>query len=304
MKLMLVDGTNVVVRATEAVRGVELSAAGVPTAAMLVCINILSRHVKRERPDSLVVCWDGGRSRIRTELYPQYKANRAERPADAPERPFSQVQEFLSLANIQHVRRDGWEADDLIARYCQLHRDSRSGGLADEIVIVSADHDLLQLVGPSVTQAKVVSSRAPDEPWDDERVRSALGCAPEHLPYSMALQGDPGDGVPGMRGIGPKKAVKLLAAANWDWPVLLGSLSPENRALVELSYQLVDLRDRPYEEMGLRVTPPAEFRPTLVGGTLYAPLLDFLSRYELLSVINRMMANTLWEPQAETAPHA
>jgi DNA polymerase-1 len=249
--------------------------------------------VRAEQPDSVVACWDGGRSEYRSGIFPDYKANRAERPADDPVRPFGLVKEFLTLANFQHVERAGWEADDLIGRYCQLHREHRLGARDGEVVIISSDHDLLQLVGGGVTQVKV-SSRPPDDRWDAERVVRDLGCTPELLPYSMALQGDPGDGVPGMRGIGPKKAVRLLEAASGQWGVLLDSLSPENRGLVELSHRLVDLREMPYETLGLRVTSPAAFRPTLPGDALFALLLDFLNRYQLRSVVERVTAGTLW----------
>jgi DNA polymerase I len=298
VRLLLLDGNNVLVRAAEATRRAALSADGVPTAALLVFINVLSRHVRAERPDALVVCWDGGRSAYRTAVYPGYKAHRSERPAEDPERPFGLCKEFLSLCNLQHVERPGWEADDLIARYCQLHREHRLGPRDGEIVIISSDHDLLQLLGPGVTQVKV-SSRPPDDRWDAERVQSDLGCTPALLPYSMALQGDPGDGVPGMRGVGPKKAVKLLEAASGDWGVLLDSLSPDNRELVELSHRLVDLRELDYGTLGLRLAMPQYFQPTLPGDAAFGLLLDFLNRYQLRSVIERVVAGTLWGSPAE-----
>lgn len=288
---MLVDGPNILIRAAKATERVPLSADGVPTAALLVFANCLSYHVRAERPDALVVCWDGGRSEYRTALYPAYKAGRPERTEDEDtRRPFGLVKRFLTLAGVQHVERAGWEADDLIARYWQDRRDTSP---RPEVVIVSSDHDLLQLLDPGTTQVKV-SSRPPLDRWDHDRVVADLGCEPSDLPRVMALRGDPGDGVPGLRGVGPKRAVAMMAAAGWQWPTLVASLDVESRDTVLLSFRLVDLRGRPYGDLGLHVALPGPFRPTEPGTALWADLRSWLDRYQMRSVVARLLDGTLW----------
>jgi DNA polymerase-1 len=300
---MLVDANNVLIRAVRATeRSGMATVDGVPTGPLLVFINSLSYHFRTERPDAVVVCWDGGRSRYRIEIFPDYKKDRPKREGrDDPEGPFGLAKRFLSLANLHHVEREGYEADDLIAAYC---RQSGGWGAAvtdvggysapPEIIIVSSDHDLLQLLGPGVTQVKV-SSRPPDDRWDAARVLRDLGCEPRYLPYVMALQGDPGDGVPGLPRIGPKKAVRMMARHDWSWLRLLegGELDEDQRGIVQLALRLVDLRDGPGPS-GLVLADPAVLSPTAPGDAMFEELLAFLRRYELASVERRLLDGTLW----------
>jgi 5'-3' exonuclease len=287
---MLVDGNNLLIRGLRATeRSGMATSDGIPTGALLVFVNSLAHHIQAERPHAVVVCWDGGRSRYRTEVYPQYKEARPAREGrDDPEGHFGLAKRFLSLANIHHVERDGYEADDLIAAYWK-RTSSR-----DNVVILSSDHDLLQLVGYRTVQVKV-SSKPPDDRWDHDRVVAEKGCAPKYLPYVMALTGDPGDGVPGLPGIGPKKAVKLLARHDWSWLRLLdnGELDAQQREVVQLALRLVDLRDGP-GPTGLTLVDPAVLSPTAPGDAMFEELLAFLRRYELASVERRLLDGTLW----------
>jgi DNA polymerase-1 len=294
-RLLLLDGDNLLVRAEFATQRAPLSAGGVPTAALLVFINCLSRHAREERPDRLVVCWDGGRSTFRTELYPGYKGNRPPR-TDAGDgvRPHGLVKRWLTLSNVQHVERAGWEADDLVAAYCA------AAGPQDEVVIVSSDHDLLQLVGDRVIQVKIATGDNATDRWDAARVCERYRVPDvRHLPAVFGLAGDPGDGCPGLPKIGPVKAVKMLSAVDWDWDALLASFEAQPdregwRETAELTRRLVDLRTTPYAQMGLSLAPPAAFRPTGIADALWDALLAFLDQYELRSVLRRLVEGTLW----------
>ena len=109
MKTLAVDGNNLVMRAVKACEGrVALSSDGVFTAPVMVVVNMLSKYVREEAPDRVVVCWDGGRSEMRVALFPDYKAQRSHKPPssefeDYKESSFALVREFLSLANIHHA---------------------------------------------------------------------------------------------------------------------------------------------------------------------------------------------------------
>jgi DNA polymerase I len=304
VSVVLVDGDNILVRAHHAAerpgRPGMRTADGVPTGALVIFINMLSLHLRHEQVDSVVVCWDGGRSEYRTAIYAGYKASRSIPTAEeAAARPHGLAKEFLALAGVHQVERRGWEADDLIAAYRQAIRP-----LDTDLVIVSSDHDLLQLLDEHCTQVKV-SSRPPLDRWDVERVERELGCAPRHLPYSMALQGDPGDDVPGLAGIGPKKAVKMLAAHRWSWLATLETIEhdrgPEDRALVERAYRLVDLRERLYGSLGLPLAPPPPFRPTSPADASWWPLREFMARYELRSAASRLAEGDLWPAPQDAA---
>lgn len=291
MRVMAVDGNNCLVRAERAAeRSGMRSSDGVLTGALLIFVNSLAHHLREERPDAVVVCWDGGRSRFRLDLYPGYKKSRPQRDEsrEDPEGSFGMAKTFLSLANIPHVERQGYEADDLVAEYWRLTEES------DDLVILSSDHDLLQLLGPGVTQVKV-SSRPPDDRWTAERLLAERGYEPRHMPYVMALQGDDGDDVPGLHGIGPKKAAKMMAKHGWSWLGLLASdeLDEEQKEVVQLALRLVDLRDAPPGDF-VPLPPAAVLSPTSPGDLMFESLLAFLRRYELASVERRLVEGSLW----------
>ncbi len=315
---MLVDADNILIRAERAMDNARLSADGVPTAALHVFANSFSRHVREERPDRVVVCWDGGRSRFRTELYPGYKANRVKR-VEGPDyqRPHGLAKQWLSLSNVPHVERAGWEADDLIAAYCEAsYLDVDGHGDPVEVVIISSDHDLLQLVAPAngplgasqggVTQVKVATGSSETDRWDDARVREHYRLGERgRLQLVHSLVGDSGDGIPGLPGIGPVKAVKLLAGVGWDWETLMAQFDADEaragwRDTAELTRRLVDLCGTDYRGMGLSISPPGRFRPTAQGDALWPNLLDFLDRYELRTLRERLVNGELWSAPVGT----
>lgn len=312
MTTLLVDGNNILARATFAAHGkhVQLSAERdgeeVNTAPLLIFINLLSRYVREVEPDRMVVCWDGGRSSYRTQLYPDYKAGRTERAGDddKPESPFAHAKEFLTLAGIHHVELLGVEADDLVAAYWRV-----SMVATERVVILSGDKDFLQLVGPycaqlrpgsgaevrTTTSGKVQSA----ELWDTERVSEEFGCEPRRLPAVMALAGDKGDGVPGVPRVGVKTAVKFLMRNDWSLEQALtaeGRLAP-HADLARTSLKLVDLRS----DFGIcTVERCPEFIPTAPGSLAYDDLVQWLVRYDMASVQDRLTTSTLWSGTALT----
>lgn len=296
--VMLIDGNNILLRAVHAVHGrVRLTSHdGTPTAALHVFISMLSRHIREEQPRRVVVCWDGGVCNYRTTLYPDYKAARRERPEeDEPNKPFAQAKEFLTLAGIHHVERAGWEADDLIACYWRTIKPCDT-----PLVILSSDKDLFQLLDINAVQVRV-SAKPPTDRWTRDRVIEEFGCEPSQLALAMALAGDPGDGVPGLRGFGMKTAVKALRTHNWHLDDVLASRSEEERQIGNICYRLVDLRNVPYTSQGLVLAQPPEFRPTTPVSMEWPDLLAFLERYDLATTRNRLIEGTLWSDPADTS---
>ena len=291
MTALLVDGPNILMRAIRAMERPgqpPLSADGIATGPLLVFINCLSKHIREERPDKVVVCWDGGRSKFRTDIHPGYKAHRTSGASDFEQGSFTLSKAFLSFAGIHHVERPPVEADDLIAYYWRNNRP-----LDEKVVILSNDKDFLQLLVPDLVEIVRVSSGGADtDRWTSERFLAERGYESEYEGQVMALMGDSGDGVPGIPGIGPKKAVKIMEDCSWSWLRALDHPKVvEHRQQVEMALRLVDLRQA---GLALNVQPLPPFEPTGLTSITYQDLLDFLHRYQLESVYSRVISNTLW----------
>jgi DNA polymerase-1 len=199
--LYLVDLSGYVLRAYHAI-GVLTSPTGEPTNAVFGTVTMLERLVRERQPALLGVAMDSGRETFRSELYPEYKANRPAAPDDLV-RQFERCGQIIDAFGIPVLRQPGVEADDLIA--CAVDR-----ALERElrVVIVSADKDLMQLVSPRVLAWDTMRDKVtgPDE------VRARYGVPPEQLRDLLALVGDTSDNVPGVPSIGPKTATQLLQA--------------------------------------------------------------------------------------------
>jgi DNA polymerase-1 len=295
VSVLLLDANNLTMRGIHAMAKSTLSADGVPTGPLLVVINALSKHIREERPDRVVACWDAGPSRARQALFPAYKANRPQVSADfdhGKRTTFGLVKEFLALAGIHQVEREGYEADDLIAWYVGNRWQSPPKGIWGTAVVLSSDKDFLQLVGPGVEQVRFTSGGGPTDRWDLHRVEEEYGCLPEHLPLVMALAGDVSDGIPGVPRFGTKTAVKALVKADWVLEAVDHPGVREHWDQVQTSLQLVDLRT-PLPELHLPALPM--FAPTAPGSALFDSLVSFLTRYQLDSVRNRFYTGDLWK---------
>ncbi len=283
MTLLLVDGNNLFARAWHATRNEAMTADGESTAALVVFTNILLRHIREEEPDRVVVCWDGGGSRYRSNLLPSYKANRRTATSMRTSRERLLVKEFLSLAGVFHSERPGVEADDLIAKYWYEAE--------EKIVLVSEDKDFLQLVGWNPRGYDCEVLRSTGERWNRFTVQDKFGIPPEWMTTWMALVGDTSDNIPGVPGIGPVRATQLVQEARGDLESIEDEKVRENLPQARLSRVLVNLR---LPLPGLDAPPPPLFHPTSRDSSLYDGLIAFLGRYELKQLLARTMSGTLW----------
>lgn len=301
-RLLALDGNNLAMRAIRAAegRGLVLAADGgkVNTGPLLIFIGMVMKYVRHVQPDSMVVCFDQGQSIRRLALYPDYKANR--RGGGPPSRDyFAIMREWLSLSGIFTAQWESLEADDLIAAYWRQ-------AAPMDMVIVSGDKDLLQLVsGPSgVVQIRPQQSLSiEDETWDEDRVVAEMGCYPENLPILKALMGDSSDNIPGIPGVGPKRAAKIASDNNW----VMGRIMDDARCnsyrdLIERNFALVNLRD----VLVPGLPHPPAFRPTEPESLAWPDLMDFYDRYQLESVKARTIAymaeGQTWQPSRSLYP--
>lgn len=286
MKALVVDGNNIAMRSISAMLYSGLSANDAPTGPLLAFINTLAHHIREERPDRLVVCWDARGHRWRSDVDEDYKANRAPAPEqDFKHSSFALIKELLSLANIAQTEVPEAEADDVIAAYWQARP------IDTEFVILSNDKDFLQLLEPDTEQIRVSAGGAPTDRWNVNRVLDDLGCWPQSLPKVMALTGDVSDNVIGVRGIGPKKAIKALKDAGWDLEKITIPSIVAEMDRVRTNLDLVDLR-KPRDWITVSEVPP--FRPTSVASPLHPLLVDFLISYKMSHTLGKYYSATLW----------
>jgi DNA polymerase-1 len=198
-RLYLVDGTAYIFRAFHAIQHLSNSQ-GTPTNAVFGVTRMLLKLLEEERPARLAVVFDLGGPTFRHERYPAYKAHRPPLPEEMRVQ-IPLVRRAVEALGLPVVELVGFEADDLIAT---LAARARAAGLG--VVVVSGDKDLLQLVGDGVEVVDPMGGKR----YDRSGVQAKLGVAPELVVDLLGLMGDSSDNLPGVEGVGPKTAVKLL----------------------------------------------------------------------------------------------
>lgn len=208
MRLLLVDGHYYAYRSFFAIRGLTNSR-GEPTNAVFGFVKALRKMLADVQPAAAAVVWDAGLPERRMELLPAYKQQRDETPDDlAVQLPV--IEEAVAALGLRNVSLDGHEADDLIASYAAEAR--REGS---EVVIATNDKDIWALVGHGVAVYSTNKSDLKD-PHDGfvllgpAEVETKWGVPPEQIPDVLALTGDAVDNIPGLEGVGPKTAAKLV----------------------------------------------------------------------------------------------
>ena len=209
MKLLLIDGHYYVYRSFFAIRDLSNSR-GEPTNAIYGFVKTVRRMVKDLSPDLGAIIWDAGIPKRRSDLQPAYKETRSEMP-DLMRPQLTFIQNLAPMLGLASLWLPDTEADDLMASYATAARDR-----GDEVVLATNDKDLFQLVGDRV---KVYSTNKADvaDPANAfallgaEKVRAKWDVAPEQIGDVLALVGDSADNIPGVPGLGPKGAAKLLA---------------------------------------------------------------------------------------------
>ncbi len=174
---------------------------GTPINAVFGLGMTLQKFLSDHQPQMVACCFDAGSQTFRNEMYPAYKANRGAPPEDLVPQ-FDLCRELVARMGFATVMTPGFEADDLIA--------SLTGRLRDrghEVVIVSGDKDLAQLLEPGVR----IYNLAKNEWWDAEGTPERMGVKACQITDYLALTGDAVDNIPGVRGVGPKAAAALLA---------------------------------------------------------------------------------------------
>jgi DNA polymerase-1 len=282
-RLYLVDGSGFIFRAFHALPPLTRKSDGLPVGAVQGFCNMLWKllvdmKAAPDAPTHLAVVFDHSEATFRNHLYADYKAHRPPAPADlVPQFPL--VREATRAFGVPSLELPGFEADDLIAAYACHVRDQ--GG---EVVIVSSDKDLMQLVGDRVSMLDTMKNVRIGR----DQVFEKFGVPPEKVVDVQALCGDPVDNVPGAPGIGIKTASALITEYG-DLDTLLaraGEIKQEKRRetliafadQIRLSRQLVTLDCQTPLPEPLSALSVAEPDPQVLGAFLEAMEFRTLSR--------------------------
>jgi 5'-3' exonuclease len=203
--LLAVDAPSMLFRAFYALPSKIVGPDGRPVNALLGASNLILKEVEIHQPRAVVLCFGPDAAAYRTELYPSYHESREEEMPDDLPHQFEQCREFYEAFGWTVASSEDLEADDLLGTYAKL--EAAAGGHA---LLLTGDRDMYQCAGDGVTVLYVRTGGEGAEEIDPDGVRERYGIGPELVPDFIALRGDPSDGLPGAKGVGPKKAADLL----------------------------------------------------------------------------------------------
>ncbi|MFX0555494.1 DNA polymerase I [Maribacter sp. CXY002] len=206
-RLFLLDAYALIFRGYYAlIKNPRINSKGMDTSAIMGFMNSLFDVIKREKPDHLAVCFDKGGSAERTELFPEYKANRDETP-DAIRIAVPYIQEILKAMHIPSVVLEGWEADDIIGTLAKQAEKEEY-----KVFMVTPDKDFGQLVSENIFMYRPARMGNGIEIWGIPEVQKRFGVErPEQVIDYLGMMGDASDNIPGLPGVGDKTAKKFIA---------------------------------------------------------------------------------------------
>ena len=206
-RLFLLDAYALIFRGYYAlIKNPRINSKGMDTSAIMGFMNSLFDVIRREKPDHLAVCFDKDGSAERTELFPEYKANRDETP-DAIRIAVPWIQNILKAMHIPCIEKSGLEADDIIGT---LARQAEAQGY--EVYMVTPDKDFGQLVTEHTFMYRPSRMGNGIEIWGIPEIQERFGVErPEQVIDYLGMMGDSSDNIPGFPGVGDKTAKKFIA---------------------------------------------------------------------------------------------
>ena len=261
MQYLLLDGFNLAFRSFYGVP--ELSRTdGFPTNAIHGWHKTLTRLQEDFPQAKLIAFFDSGGDDFRQELYSDYKANRSEMPENLSKQ-LPVIEEMTKHMGIPLISTPGIEADDLLASHALYFAKKEA-----EVIMVSADKDLAQIVDDKIKQLLPPPTANPRLGWrllDAQKVKEKFGVAPDKIIDYLALVGDSSDNIPGLAGVGPKTAAKwineygnvaqIIESASDIKPPRFQKILPDSSEQLRVNLQLVTLRtDLPIAE-NLTISP-------------------------------------------------
>jgi len=202
---ILIDGLSLIYRAYYAfIRNPLMNRDGQPTSAIFGFARFLIKILSDFRPGYIALALDAGRETFRTEIFPDYKAQREAMPDDLKTQ-IPMIVELVESMGIMIFSMKGFEADDLIGTLAE-----KAVGKPVKTIIFTGDKDFLQLVGNNVTVIRTIKGLSKTRVYDEFGFREEYGIEPSQFVDVKALAGDSSDNIPGVPGVGEKTALNLI----------------------------------------------------------------------------------------------
>ena len=283
-KIILIDGNGMLYRAFYGLPSL-INSQGIPTGGVYGFTRMLLRLLREENPEYLVCTFDKGKKTFRHIKFPKYKATRRPTPKELISQ-ITLVKEMLTCLNILSFEEEEYEADDLLATLAVKATQENL-----QVVIISGDKDLLQLASPSVSIIRFKRGISQTEIFDPEKVKEHFGVSPPQIPDLLALMGDTSDNIPGVPGIGPVTASRLIQKyGNLEkllqnlayLPPKISNLLQKHFNEIKLSKDLTTLRNKIPLKVNLEELKRKQPHPK--------KLLSLLKRLEFIQLIKEFPA--------------
>ena len=295
-RMIAIDGHSLLYRAFYALPGFT-TATGQSTGAVYGFNLMLEKILADYKPDYIYVAFDSGKPTFRHKQYKEYKAKRPPMPDELVSQ-LDLTKELLDYLGIPHIALDGIEADDLIGAVSIM---AKEWGL--EYLILTGDKDSLQLVNDNCYVLLTKKGISEIRFYDKETVIKDFSITPEQVPDYKGLVGDPSDNIPGVKGIGDKTAVKLIA----DYESVENVLKNINNLPPSIARKLsgqeeIALLSKELATIKTDLKLPVKLEMARLKEPEIEPLRDFYQRLEFTSFLKKLPEDTRKKAQVLELP--
>ncbi|MCK5567444.1 MAG: DNA polymerase I, partial [Actinomycetia bacterium] len=283
-KIILIDSNNIAYRAFFALPDTITTSSGIITNAVLGFTNIILKLAEDFKPDTIICAFDSKGPTFRHKMFDQYKIHRKKMP-DELIHQIPLIKQVMEAFNIACIEKEGMEADDILASLAR-----KASGSYKQVIIFTGDKDMLQMVSDDI---KVLSSKKSITDtiiYNREGVEKKLGVNPDRVKDLLALMGDSSDNIPGIGGIGPKTAVKLIKQFGTIEEIFEGiesikseklkNLLDQNREVAFMSKKLAILKEDIEFDTGLM--------DTSFKGLDFKKVKEIFEELEFKNLVNRL----------------
>ena len=285
-KMIILDGNSIMFRAyyaTAYTGNLMQARSGLYTNAIYGFVNMIQHIIQTPDMTNIFVAFDKGKKTLRHQTYSDYKGGRKATPEEfLMQIPY--IKEYLDVLGIKHLELDDYEADDIVGSMAMLAKDS-----FDEVMVISGDKDLLQLAKDNVHVYLTKKGLTDLECYTDENFKSLLGIEACQMTDYKGLIGDSSDNLPGVNGVGPKTAAKLLEEYGTLENIIANIPSIKGKLQTSLiSDQEVALRSKHLATLYLDVKLPYTINDTIFYEPNKVELRKFYEKVEFKSFIKKL----------------